>query len=370
MSKKNKENKRSPLRRALKVIGIIVLVIVIAFAGLLAFLSVTEYKPDDVEEIAVNTGAEDTVSEGDSIRVVTWNTGYGALGDNADFFMDGGSMVYTADEDRVNENMQAIRDEITSLDPDIALLQEVDVDSARSRHVNEVEYIRELEGYDSTFANNFKTAFVPYPIPPMGKVDSGILTLSKFAIASSERISLPCPFSWPVSMANLKRCLNVSVIPIEGSEHSLYVVNLHLEAYDSGEGKIAQTNQLRELLETAAASGDYVIAGGDFNQVFSDTDTSEYPVLEGMWQPGVIDVTEFDDSLQFSMDNSVPTCRSLDQSLADAESTDPEDFQYYMIDGFIVSDNISIDTLETIDLGFENSDHNPVVMDITLLADE
>ncbi len=366
MSNKREGKKDGLGRKIGKIFLVLILIIVVAVGGMLGFLSVTEYKPDDVEELAVSGSADNTVKEGDSLRIMTWNIGYGALGDNADFFMDGGSMVYTADEQRVSENMEAIRSEISSIDPDIALLQEVDVDSARSRHTNEVEYIQEIPGYESAFANNFKTAFIPYPIPPMGKVDSGILTISKYEIASAERISLPCPFSWPVSMANLKRCLNVAVVPVEGSEHSLYLVNLHLEAYDDGEGKIAQTKQLKELLETAADNGDYVIAGGDFNQSFSNIDISEYPVLEGMWQPGIIDTLEFDESLQFVMDNSTPSCRSLDRTLTEVESVYPTDFQYYMIDGFIVSDNISVESIETKDLGFVNSDHNPVVMDITL----
>ncbi len=348
-------------------IGILLAVIVAAVAGLLIFLSVTEYKPADTEELSISGSASKSLSAGESFRMVTWNLGYGALGDNADFFMDGGSMVYTADKARVQENMAAILEQLESLDPDIAFLQEVDVDSARSRHINEVEMLESAEGYESTFANNFRTRFIPYPIPPIGKVDSGILTLSRYDISSARRISLPVPFSWPVSMANLKRCLNVTAVPLEGTDSQLLLVNLHLEAYDDGEGKIAQTRQLKELLEQARENGDYVIAGGDFNQVFSDVDTTEYPVLEGMWQPGVIDTEDFDDTWQFAMDATTPTCRSLDKVLADAESADPADFQYYMIDGFIVSDNIQINTLTTLDLGFVNTDHNPVVMDVELL---
>ena len=33
-------------------------------------------------------------------------------------------------------------------------------------------------------------------------------------------------------------------VPIEGTDRELVLVNLHLEAYDDGEGKIAQTRQL------------------------------------------------------------------------------------------------------------------------------
>ena len=57
------------------------------------------------------------------------------------------------------------------------------------------------------------------------------------------------------------------------------LVNLHLEAYDSGEGKIAQTKLLVEFLEQEYAKGNYVIAGGDFNQTFSREDMEQYPVI-------------------------------------------------------------------------------------------
>lgn len=37
-----------------------------------------------------------------------------------------------------------------------------------------------------------------------------------------------------------------------------------------------------------------------------------------------------------------------------------------MIDGFIVSNNITINSLETINLDFKNTDHNPVSIKISL----
>ncbi len=350
----------------LRILLTVILIPAAAVAAFLIFLSVTEYKPAAVEDLTVSGDASETLSPGDSLRVMTWNIGYGALGDNADFFMDGGSMVNTASEERVRQNLTGIETAITEADPDLLFLQEIDVNSSRSHHINEYEQISSADGYDNTFARNLKTAFIPYPIPPIGTVDSGICTMSRYPIESAQRISLPCPFRWPVSMANLKRCLNVSRIPLEGTDHQLYLVNLHLEAYDDGEGKEAQTAQLKAILEEAAENGDYVIAGGDFNQRFSTVDSSAYPVLEGTWQPGNLDMDAFSSALSVTADASVPTCRSLDRPLDSAESTDPSDFQYYVIDGFIVSDNITVQNVTTEDLGFRDSDHNPVIMDITL----
>ena len=200
----------------------------------------------------------------------------------------------------------------------------------------------------------------------MGKVQSGLLLMSRYTMTGSERISLPCPFSWPIRTCNLKRCLMVNRIPVADSDKELVVIDLHLEAYDSGEGKIAQTKALLGVLEEERAKGNYVIAGGDFNQCFSNTDRSAYPVFTGMWQPGEIDAGDFGGDFSLLMHPSVPTCRSLDRPLTGA---DPEGFQFYMIDGFVVSANVRADSVETLDRGFVCTDHSPVRMTFTLMKE-
>ena len=358
------KQKRGFFAGLFRLIGKLLLIAVVLLAGLIGYLSVTEYKPADRETLHVKGDAARTLNPGDSLTVLTWNIGYGALGDNADFFMDGGKGVQTADRDRVESNLAGILDEIGALAPDLLFLQEIDRDSTRSTRVDELAWVRmRFDGMDSAFANNFKVAFLPYPIPPIGKVDSGIATFSAYPIEDAERVQLPIPFAWPIRMANLKRCLLVSRIPVAGTDRELVAVNLHLEAYDDGEGKVAQTKQLAALLAEEAEMGNYVIAGGDFNQIFSSEDASLYPAQPGKWAAGEIDVAQFDGEWQFLMDETTPSCRSLDQPYKDA---DIAGFQYYLIDGFIVSGNLRVDALETQDLDFVVSDHNPVLLQVTL----
>ena len=128
-------------KKFLKVITTVVTVIIAAFLVLAGYLTITEFKPNTVEQLAVEAEGKKTLQINDSISVLTWNIGYGALGDNADFFMDGGKMVYTSDAKRVQENIDAINKEITSLNPDVIMLQEVDINSKRSNHINEREMI-------------------------------------------------------------------------------------------------------------------------------------------------------------------------------------------------------------------------------------
>ena len=356
--------KRSPMKRFFKAIFIIVLSIAIAFAGLIAFISLTEYKPDKVERIRIYGNASKGVKKGDSIKVMSWNIGYGALGDNADFFMDGGNHVLTSSKNRVKKNIKSISGEIRKQSPDITMIQEVDEDSRRSYHINQVEKLgKAMDGSEYYYARNYKAAFVPYPIPPLGKMDSGIMTISRLKVNSAKRVSLPVSFTWPVRTVNLKRCLLISRTKVKGTSKELVYINLHLEAYDKGAGKKAQTRALNRILKQEAAKGNYVIAAGDFNQTFNNVDMNEYKVSKGLWKPDIIDISDYDLSLNFVMDSTTPTCRSLDKPLKGANKSK---FQYYVIDGMIYSSNIEMSYCKTVDLGFKNSDHNPVVAEIKL----
>ena len=189
------------------------------------------------------------------------------------------------------------------------------------------------------------------------------MTLSSYPVQSATRVQLPCPFKWPVRVANLKRCLSIHRIPVNGTERELVVINLHLEAFDSGEGKIAQTKALAELMNKELEKDNYIIVGGDFNQIFSTEDASLFPHQEGKWTMGELDESIFDDSFVFLMDETTPSCRSLDQAYVGANK---ETFQYYLVDGFIVSNNLTVLNCETKDFGFVNSDHNPVLLRVRL----
>ncbi|MBR4711681.1 MAG: endonuclease/exonuclease/phosphatase family protein [Clostridia bacterium] len=363
MSRKSK--KKSPGMRVLGFLWKLVTAVVALAALLLAVLTVAEYRPAAEEVVTPAGEAQGVIRAGEPVTVVSWNIGYGALGDNADFFMDGGKMVQTADEARVRQNLKGITDFLQSEDPDVVLLQEIDANSARSHGIDERAAVSEaLPGRTSAFAYNFSSLFVPYPMPPIGHVESGLYTMSRAPVREAARISLPCPFSWPIRTVNLKRCLLVTRIPVEGSEHELVMVNLHLEAYDSGEGKAAQTKQLASFLAAEAAKGNWVIAGGDFNQIFSNA-ANPWPVPEGtnLWKPGAIDAEEFA-GMALLMDGGAPTCRSLDRAYNPADPS----FQYYLIDGFIVSSNV-LAQAETVPLGFVHSDHNPVRLRVTLLPE-
>ena len=350
------------MKKMLKALGILLLVVVLAAAGLILWLSVTEFKPAPVENVEVSAvGALDQVDSEEELQILSWNIGYAGLGAGSDFFMDGGKDVRSADREQVLAYLDGIKSSIQTLDPDVVMLQEVDLDSGRTYRINEAAY---LALGASAHAMNYACDFVPFPLPPMGRVYSGVFTTTQeLAIDEAERISLPCPFQWPVRTANIKRCLLASYLPIEGSDKYLVAVNLHLEAYDSGEGKIAQTRMLKEFIEGEYAKGNYVIAGGDFNQIFPGGLEAFPNTHQDLWTPGLLEEDMLAEGWRFAYDLSVPSCRLLNQPYdpADAENT-----QYYVIDGFILSPNVELLSVEGVDLDFADSDHNPVLTSVKL----
>ncbi len=362
---RHKERENIVMKKAVKIIGILILIFAVMFAGLFVYLTVTEYCPKEKERLFANGSLSGkSLKRQKMIKVLTWNVGYGALGERADFFLDGGKHVKSASKSEVESNINGIAEYLNKADPDIFLLQELDQKATRSYYINEVEVISNLvKGYRSTFAYNFKVGWIPYPLPMIGQVNAGIGTYSKFPIKRADRLRLPTPFSWPVRTVNLKRCLAVHRFAVKDTKRELVVVNLHLEAYDKGEGKRKQTELLRKFFEIEVKKGNYVIAGGDFNQSFSNINRKQYSAQEGLWKPGVINIKEFRSDIRFCMDTTCPTCRSLDKPLYGSEQ---KTFQFYMIDGFMVSKNITVVSCRTQNLKFVHSDHNPVELKIKL----
>jgi endonuclease/exonuclease/phosphatase family metal-dependent hydrolase len=354
------------MRRLIKglfklVFGLAALLIVAA-ACLLAYLTATEYNPAETEDIVCRDNGAGSAAPGQTLKILTFNTGYAALDKTEDFFMDGGESVMPESEDAVKNNMDGILGILKDNPADVYFLQEVDADSKRSFNLNQRDFYPEALGLGSAFALNFKCAYVPYPMPTIGKVESGIMTMTDLALSGAERVSLPVPFKWPVSVANLKRCLLVSRVALEGGRE-LVLVNLHLEAYDSGEGKARQTELMMNFLISEYEKGNYVIAGGDFNQTFPTVPDEKYPLAENSeWKPGELESDMLPEGWSFALDDSVPTCRLLNKPY----SGDYADTQLFVIDGFIVSPNVSVAEVKTLDQGFEYSDHNPVELTAVL----
>lgn len=348
----------------LAIVGTVLLLVVLLFI----FLTVMEYRPDSVEDVPFVSGNE-KLEVGKKIALMTWNIGYAGLGKDDDFFMSGGTMVQPDSPEVSEAYLSGIKSTIQEKPVDVLFLQEVDIESKRSWKVNQVEALAQATGMASSFALNFKCIFVPIPFPPIGRVESGVATLTNLETVEAQRHSLPVPFKWPTRTANLKRCFLATRLPVYeagvATGKELVLVNLHLEAFDDGEGKIAQTQQLMSFLNDEYAKGNYVVAGGDFNQNFPGS--AAYPIVwPDDWKPGQLDNSMLDEGWSFCFDESAPTCRSTSRPYNDEDAA-AKNWQYYLIDGFVVSPNVEVSLVKVLDEDFQHSDHNPVLLDFYLV---
>ncbi len=357
------------IRRLLFIFFDIVLVVFI----LLGIFTIIEYRPRPIENVDYIAFSEaelgqdivsKKISEREPISIITWNLGYASLSEQEDFFLDGGEKIRPDSIEVVEKNLKGISDLIQQNPVDFWLFQEIDEDAKRSYFINQRNYLSTTTQMGSAYAYNFKASYVPFPLPAIGKVEAGIGTYSMHKLENSQRISLPVPFIWPVRTVNMKRCLLLSRVSLDEHGKELVLINLHLEAYDDGEGQKAQTKILMDTLKREYEKGNYVVAGGDFNQWFPSVSREQYPQDENYWSPGNLTQESLpSQDWQYSFDDTTPTGRSLH---APYDKQQKDSWVYYVIDGFIVSPNITIKSVKTLDEGFEFSDHNPVLMEIIL----
>ena len=173
-------------------VAIISLLVIIAM--LLGLITLVEYRPQDRETLStIGTATSALVETQKEYSIASFNIGYGGLGETEDFFMDGGKKVRPESKAEIENNIRHIQTKLSKFDSDFTVIQEVDVDSKRSYNINQIDELL-LDNMNGSFAYNFKVKYVPFPFPTIGKVNSGLLSMAKYKIQDSERVSLPIRF--------------------------------------------------------------------------------------------------------------------------------------------------------------------------------
>lgn len=347
-----------------KIIRTILIVIGIPLIYLIAVIlygTITDFKPVEKETISK---MEDkfTISDTTLYSILIYNIGYCGLGAEMDFFYDGGTKVRDT-EDNTRRNLYNITSWLRENNfIDFIMLQEVDFKARRSYKINQIENFNlSLADYFPFFAINYKCRFVPVPLTkPMGKVESGLLTLSKYVPASSERYSFPGNYSWPVNTFQLDRCFLVNRYLLENGKE-LLVINTHNSAYDDGTLRSQQKAYLKKFLEAEEQKGNYIIVGGDWNECPPEF----IPAFEGHVFDTVdlyyIDKTYMPDGWKWSYDNTEPTNRRVITSYEKGKCP------VTLIDFYLTSPNIEVVRCKGVSTDFAFSDHQPVFLQFRLM---
>jgi len=349
--------------KLVKVFLAMILLVVFSFAAFLGIMTFIDVKPDEVESLAVVNNQVRVVPVEESLTITTYNIGYGGLGKEQDFFADGGKRSRAFSEEEVHINLEKIIDVIDSTNSQFMMLQEVDKKASRSYKIDQVEYIKNLyPNYSYVYGVNYDVKWVPVPLTnPMGSVKSGIITLSKYNTLEARRHQFLVGESWPIQLFELDRCfVETRYKTFNGKE--LVLVNLHLSAFDKG-GLIRekQLQYLSDYLQNQYETGSYIIVGGDWNHNLPNSDPLLFDTTE-QWPFWLKDLPDNfkPEGFSWGVDKDTPTVRTLEKSYVEGENFKA------VIDGFLVSDNIEILYSQGIQTGFENTDHNPVVLNFKL----
>jgi endonuclease/exonuclease/phosphatase family metal-dependent hydrolase len=367
--------------RWLKIILYLIAGMGILFLLFLGQATIRDYRPGTEESAQISGNAPELTAKDSVFTITTWNLGYFGLGKECDFFFDGGKMTRPSKEEYVNYSEGVIKYIENKEKSDFYFFQEVDVNAKRSYSDDQVDRLRQIfQGMESSFALNYVVPFVIVPVTnPMGKVKSGILTFSSFKTSMNNRYAFPTGYTWPVNLFQLDRCFMLSRIPMPDGRQ-LVLINTHNEAFDDGSQRKKQLAVLKDLMLAEYEKGNYVVTGGDWNQNpvgFGDWAIWRLGDLTigrlGDWTIGrfsnddvgrkiepAIEPDFFPDDWQWVFDPELPTNRDV---LAPYEKGVTKTT---IIDFFVVSPNVEVLKVETDDLGFAWSDHQPVRMTFRL----
>lgn len=370
-------------KRIMIIFLILVLIVVLVVSGYVIFLSANYYRIEDNKKLTINGHANKTLSTAKEYSAMTYNIGFGAYSQNYSFFMDEGIMkdgtkvkgtnAKALSKEDAQKNTKGVVSVSKDSNDDFYLFQEVDKDSTRSYHIDQEKIIvdsltTDRESINSTFGSNFHSVFLAYPFnDPIGSIESGLLTTSRYKMSQSVRRSFPVTDNFINKFFDLDRCFVVNRFSVDGKDIStnphFVLINVHMSAYDKG-GLIRkqQMKMLSEVLSEEMNAGNWVVVGGDFNHAIYGTEESfdsEQQIPQWV-QP--FDVNSLPKEITVVKANNIydiPTVRGSDLPYEKGVN------YLAVIDGFMVSPNVTA-AAENVDTEFEYSDHNPVTLKFKL----
>ena len=357
----------------LKLAGTLLFVYLFYMCIVLIHGTINDYQPPERQLLPIESQQSTSILQDSVISLLTWNIGYAGLGAQSNFFYHGSGFFWSGDKmvhsskTQVDQYFSGITKFLQSHPADIYLVQEIDRNSNRSYNLDQYNELQNaLASKTSIYAPNFRVRRVPIPILEpwnvYGKAESGLALFSKHVPHTATRYQLPGQYGWPKRIFQLDRCLLVSRFKMQSTKE-LVVINLHNSAYDKkGELKQQQMAYLKKLATAEYEQGNYVIAGGDWNQFppFFNPETFAIGKATNRKKSGIAPDL-FPPDWHWIYDPTVPTIRN------NYTIYDPKNAQVGLIDFFLISPNIKALEVKGLDHQFQFSDHQAVWMNVALI---
>ncbi len=233
---------------------------------------------EDIEDAKTYRAAhvEPPPTLADSLVVMNYNVKFG--GGRIDFFFDCHGDRVLMSEDEVMANLAAVAEKIRQVDPDVLVLQEVDINSKRAAYVDQVQWLLDHTSLShGVYASQWKADYVPSD--GIGAVDSGNAILSKYPLGDAERLALELRGDQSAieRYFYLRRNILRARLGVPG-DRALFIVAIHAEAYAKDGTKQQHVERFKTELDSLAASGALVIGAGDLNTLPPGSEkTSGFP---------------------------------------------------------------------------------------------
>jgi endonuclease/exonuclease/phosphatase family metal-dependent hydrolase len=196
------------------------------------------------------------------LRAMNYNVKFG--GGRIDFFFDCFGDRVLMSHDEVVRNLERLAAKIRQVDPDILVVQELDVNSKRAAYVDQMQWLLDHTALDyGVYASQWKADYVPSD--GIGAVDSGNGILSKYPLSGAVRIAL----ALRTDQSGLERYFylkrNILRATVNVGETKLVVVAIHAEAYAKDGTKKSHIDRFEEELDRWSDAGELVLGAGDLN---------------------------------------------------------------------------------------------------------
>ena len=347
----------------LKTVVVVAFSVVAVIAAFLVYSTLTDFKPAAEEKIEPQ-GFPGNIMSKNEYTFVSWNIGYCGLGREMDFFYEGGKSMRPGNSlfQQYLNDMYGFMTDNDSVD--FFLLQEVDRGSRRSYYTDQAQLISDaLASHGWCYAANYRVKFVPLPLyNPMGPVEGGLMSLFRFRPRESHRYAYPLSYDWPMKVFMLDRCFIINRMFLDNGRQ-LVVINTHNSAFsDAGDMRRYELWMLRGFLLSEYEKGNYVVAGGDWNQ--NPPGSGDQLYYGANCRNTALPVIS-DDILPpdwtWAYDPHYPTNRDVKYAyIPGSTPTTTYDF-------FVVSPNVEIRQVNVIRSGFVCSDHEPVYLRVRLI---
>ena len=268
-----------------------------------------------------------------SPKVMTWNIRFGAGRIPWTYDSCGDRVLLTDDE--LMTNLNALVSFIEQENPDILLLQEVDVLSKRSSYLDQVQWLLDNTNMNyGAYASMWQAQFIPND--GLGRIDQGNVVLSKWPIEEAQRIQLALRTDQSsfVQYFYLRRNILKTKINVPFISNPFYAIVTHTTAFATDDTKQKHINEFYDVL-SSLEDGSIFVAGGDLNALspwslqrdFCDEDRCEGDVCDGDFENNLIYEGSYFNHLDDEM-NLLRDLYTFNSAIDSLDVDDPENFTH------------------------------------------